>query len=61
MTNEELEFRFSRLVKSERKITLEILTLLREAERRRHYLGMGFSTLYDWLTRGHGYSQGAAN
>jgi 5-methylcytosine-specific restriction endonuclease McrA len=61
MTNEELEIRFSRLVKSERKITAEVLCLIREAESRRHYLERGFSNIFDWLTRGHGYSAPAAN
>lgn len=61
MTDEELELRVARLVRNERKITLEILSLIQEADTRKHFLARGFSSTFDWLVRGHGYSQAAAN
>lgn len=61
MTNKEFELKFARLVKSERGITLEILQMVIEAEKKRHFLDLGFSNSFDWLTRGHGYSEPAAN
>ena len=61
MTNRELESRMDTLVRSERKITNEILTLIHEAEKRRLYIEEGFSSTHDWLIRKYGYSQSAAN
>jgi hypothetical protein len=60
MTNQELEIRFTVLVKEERRITSEILELIQEVERRKLHLERGFASLFDWLTKGHGYSQPAA-
>jgi hypothetical protein len=60
MTNKEIELKLGELVKTERKITGEILALIQEADRRQLYLERGFSSLYDWLTQGYGYSQSAA-
>jgi len=61
MTDLELEERFSELVKTERKITLEILEVICEVARRGSHIDLGYCNLYDWLMRGHGYSQSAAN
>ncbi len=61
MTNSELEIKLHGLVREERKITEEILGLIREADRRRLYLERGHGSLYDWLTREYGYSHGAAH
>lgn len=61
MTNQELELRFTSLVKEERRITHEILELILEVEKRRLHLERGYSNLYDWLVHGHGYSQSAAH
>ncbi len=60
MTNQELENRLTILVGEERALTEEILTLIREAHRRRLYLERGFPSVYEWLVRGYGYSHGAA-
>ena len=60
MTNAELESRLSILVKEERALTEEILSLIREGEKRRLYLERGFQNVYDWLVRGFGYSHAAA-
>ena len=61
MTCHEFNACFSYTVKSERKITQKILELIREADKERHHVALGYSTLYDWLTKAHGYSHGAAH
>lgn len=48
------------LVKQERKILTEILDYLKEVERRKLYLNMGYSSLFAWMTEYLGYSEGAA-
>ncbi len=60
MTNLEIENRLTVLVKNERALTEEILTLIREAHRRRLYLERGFANIYEWLVRGYGYSHSSA-
>lgn len=60
MTNEQLESRLGRLIRTERKITHEILKLIGLADERRMYLERGYSSLFDWLTRHFGYSEPAA-
>lgn len=60
MTDQEITSRLERLVRTERKITNEILCLVRLADERRVYLELGFSSLFDWMTKGLGYSESAA-
>lgn len=60
MTDQEIQARMERLVRTERKITNEILKLVRLADERKFFLELGFSSLFDWMTRGLGYSEGAA-
>ncbi|MGZ3684264.1 MAG: HNH endonuclease [Bdellovibrionota bacterium] len=60
MTNAELVTKLDLLVRSERRITDEILQLIREADRRQLHLELGYPNLYDWLEKGFGYSRGAA-
>lgn len=60
MTDQEIQVRMERLVRTERKITNEILRLVRLADERKFFLELGFSSLFDWMTRGLGYSEGAA-
>jgi len=60
MTNSELVSKLNLLVREERRITDEILQLVREADRRRLYLELGYPNIYDWLEKGFGYSRGAA-
>ena len=52
--------KFSDKVKTERKITNEILRDILFAEDRKFHLELGFSSLFDWLTKGHGYSGSSA-
>jgi hypothetical protein len=51
---------FTLLVKTERKITAQVLECLAEIDRRKVYLDRGFSNLHDFLVKEHGYSSGAA-
>ncbi len=60
MTNHEIERKLSVLVREERRITNEILELLCLAMDRRTYLELGFSSMFDWLVKGFGYSGSAA-
>jgi hypothetical protein len=60
MTNYELAEELAKLVRQERKITNEILTLIHVALERRSYLELGFSSMFDWLVKGFGYSHSAA-
>jgi len=61
MTNEELETRLAVLVQEERRITREVLTLIREADKRCLYRERGFPNIYEWLVKSYGYSQSAAH
>jgi|GEM_PF-5494736 len=47
-------------VSEERRSQLRVLHLLREIESDRHYLAMGYSSLFEFATRELGYSAGAA-
>lgn len=49
-----------RAIQEERKITLQILHLINEAQDRRLYASAGFSTPFEWLTKEFGYSAAAA-
>jgi len=60
MKNSEIRDRLGVLVREERRITREILELLLHAMENRAWLEFGYSTLFDWLTRGFGYSPAAA-
>ena len=46
--------------KKERELTLLMISLVEEADRRKFYLDLGFATLYDYMTLGLKYSGGAA-
>jgi hypothetical protein len=60
MTNAELNTKLRFLVKEERRITKEILELILIAMERRAFAEFGYSSLFDWLTRGFSYSPAAA-
>lgn len=59
-SNDELIFRMEKLVHTERKITHLILVYIVEIEERKIYSEMGYDGMYAYLTRGLGYSEGAA-
>lgn len=60
MTNHELGIRLGQQIANERKITHEILVLINLALEGRAYLELGYSTMFDWLTKGFGYSNASA-
>lgn len=60
MTNRELGEKLGQLAREERRITHEILKLINIGLERRAYLELGFSSMFDWLVRGFGYSNAAA-
>lgn len=60
LSKEELKMRLEKLVRHERKVTATVLEHISEVERRRLYLDWDFSSMYEYLIRGLGYSEGAA-
>jgi 5-methylcytosine-specific restriction endonuclease McrA len=48
-------------IAEERSALMKVLHLLREVERDEHYLAMGHSTLFDFVTKDLGYSAGSAH
>lgn len=60
MTNKEIIDRIKTLVRNERRITNELLRHLSLGEQRRVYLEENYSSMYQWLTAGLGYSNTAA-
>ncbi|MGK5088336.1 HNH endonuclease [Bdellovibrionota bacterium FG-2] len=49
------------LAADERKLTTQVLELLREVERRRLYAGQGFSSLFEYAVKELGYSEASAS
>lgn len=60
LTNETLDIKLKSLVASEREILTEVLVHLVEVERRKLYLTFGYSSLFEYLTKGIGYANGSA-
>ncbi len=60
LSNEILEARLKRLVKTERKITHLVLQCIAEIDRRKLYLEKAYSSLFEFLVQSHGYSPSAA-
>lgn len=60
MTNQEIETNLRTLIQRERRITNQILVLINLAEDRKLHLERGYSSLFDWLVNGFGYSESAA-
>jgi hypothetical protein len=60
MKNYEIRDRLSALVREERRVGKELVELLAVAMERRAWLEFGYSSLFDWLTRGYGYFPAAA-
>jgi hypothetical protein len=52
---------FARTVRSERKITAQILKMILNFEDNKYHIELGYSSLFDWLTKAHGYDEGSAN
>ena len=52
---------FSKKVRTERRITNEILRDIVVCEANKYYLELAFSSVFEWLTKGHNYSNSAAH
>jgi hypothetical protein len=52
---------FKKLVKSERTATHEVLLMIQSFDITKEFRALGYSSLFDYLTLGHGYSAGAAH
>ncbi|MNK01199.1 hypothetical protein D3C87_189940 [compost metagenome] len=60
LSNEALDARLQALTKQEREILSEILLHIIEVDRRKLFLQMAYSNLFDYMTRHLGYSAGSA-
>lgn len=60
LTNQELVHNIDRLTKEERRITVEVLRLLREIERRQLFAELGHPSLFSYCTKELLYSESAA-
>src|SRR5437763_1098111 len=60
LKNTELNEKVKALATEERHLTKVILEHIAEVDRRKLFLGMAYSSLFDYLTKEIGYSAGAA-
>jgi len=60
MSSREIGEHLGFLIRSERKITNEILAAINLAQERRAYLELGYPSMFEWLVKGFGYSGSAA-
>jgi hypothetical protein len=60
LSNQDLLLHTDRLAARERELTLEVIDHLREVLRRRAFVEAGYSSLWDYVTQGLKYSDGAA-
>src|SRR3954468_17003661 len=60
MKDQDLIARLKVLAHHERKLLAELIDVLREVDRRRLFLNFGFPSMFEYLTKGLGYSAGAA-
>ena len=60
LSNEELTNNLKSLISKEREILSQILEHILEIDRRKFYLKMAYSSLFDYLTKHLGYSAGSA-
>ena len=60
LTDYDLSLQIKQTVSEEKKITLNVLRLLREVEKRRLFAKRGFSSLFDFAVKELGYSESAA-
>jgi 5-methylcytosine-specific restriction endonuclease McrA len=51
---------FLQIAQSEREILSQVLLHIREVDRRKLFAALGFTSLFDYLTRGLKYSEGSA-
>ncbi|MFZ4403618.1 MAG: DUF222 domain-containing protein, partial [Pseudobdellovibrionaceae bacterium] len=60
MNHNEIHLELKKLVQSERKITEQILDLINQCELSRTYAKLGYSSMFEYLHKALGYSEGAA-
>lgn len=60
LSDAELESRVRRLAGEERRLAIEVIAHLEELERRKLYLKLGYSSLFEWCTYELKYSAAAA-
>lgn len=60
LTDNELNLTIKNLASEERKLTKDILLHIAEVDKRRLYLRMAYPSLYEYLTKEIGYSEGSA-
>ena len=60
LTDDVLEARLKKLVRTERKITHLVLQYIGEVDRRKRYLQRAYPSLFEFLVKQHGYSAAAA-
>jgi hypothetical protein len=51
---------FKKLVKTERAATHEVLLMIQSFDITKEFRALGYSSLFEYLTKAHGYSEGAA-
>jgi hypothetical protein len=61
LSNPELVLKTKNLVAEERRLNIEILHLLREVEKRRLFLEMGYGSLFDFTVRELGFDEASAS
>ncbi len=60
LTNQKLDEHLKSLVTSEREILSDILVHIKEVDRRKLFLVFGFGSLFEYLTKSVGYTNGCA-
>lgn len=60
VSHDSIRAHLSRAIGAEHEATADLLRYLGEYEHRQRHLRDGYSSIYVFLTRGHGYSEGAA-
>ncbi|MFZ4404863.1 MAG: DUF222 domain-containing protein [Pseudobdellovibrionaceae bacterium] len=60
MNHQDLHEQLKKLVQTERKITEQILDLINQCELTRTYAKLGYSSMFEYLHKALGYSEGAA-
>ena len=60
LTDHDLSFQLKQTVREEKEITLKVLRLLREIEKRRLFAKRGFSSLFEFAVKELAYSESAA-
>src|SRR5438128_2624462 len=60
ISNHELIELIKAKAKSEKRLTIEVIKLIHEIEKRRLHLDLGFGSVFEFVTKELGYDEGAA-